>query len=238
MYMANNSRFYLDASPCSAACGAEAPGERSDIRKCPLPGNMARDLSRLRGPEGSRTPDLLPAEQALYQLSYRPSKYVVLAAETIVPRPVTLTANSACIALDFLACQPHEEVLFGHEARHQPNCSHAPECTGPRTVGHVVRPTPPGREQLGADCDRLPIRSRRAVRVLGRPRVADPSGRDPPRACRGVHPGPARHLLPPPPRTSGTEPPVVLPLARRGRRDPGQPDGAHAPAQGKAAFAG
>ena len=27
----------------------------------------------LSGPEGSRTPDLLPAEQALYQLSYRPS---------------------------------------------------------------------------------------------------------------------------------------------------------------------
>src|SRR6266540_4988114 len=36
-----------------------------------------------RGPEGSRTPDLLPAEQALYQLSYRPSKYAVLPAETL-----------------------------------------------------------------------------------------------------------------------------------------------------------
>jgi len=45
----------------------------------------------------------------------------------------------------------HEEALHGHEARHRPNCSHAPECRGPRTVGHVVRPAPPGREQVGAD---------------------------------------------------------------------------------------
>ena len=79
----------------------------------------------------------MPAEQALYQLSYRPSKYAVLAAETLCPRSVALT-RSAYAAHRFLAGQTHEEALYGHEVRHQPNRSHAPECRGPRTVGHVV----------------------------------------------------------------------------------------------------
>jgi hypothetical protein len=39
---------------------------------CLICGNGFAKPTERSGPEGSRTPDLLPAEQALYQLSYRP----------------------------------------------------------------------------------------------------------------------------------------------------------------------
>ncbi len=79
----------------------------------------------------------------------------------------------------------HEEALHGHEARHRPNCSHAPECRGPRTVGHVVRPAPPGREQVGADRHCLPV-----TRPTGCPRSWPAAGCRPERTLMRSRPLP------------------------------------------------
>src|SRR5262249_2005840 len=133
------------------------------------------------GPEGSRTPDLLPAEQALYQLSYRPSKYAVLAAGTRPSRLRALT-HSVSTAHSFVRAQngrgPCSWTHDGKTSAWQPR----PPSVGDRTpmvtsFGQLLRP----RTSL----------SRPSRPIDARPPASPRSS-----PICGPRPGPTRHPLP------------------------------------------